>query len=251
MHAVWPDKIQKHLKQKHGVANEKGAKISEEIRQRFHTVAENPADFVSPTIPPEEIPHLQVYTDGFQCQVCQAIRKTREGIRKHCRQAHNRTEHTHRGQPSRAKQRAVARSEQPLWIAVDRFQRFFPSREHSNYFQVREQRGRQRHRVCYASEEVQWAAKVNGELDGIWKKAAEIRAKADRIIEEGETDEVNKWVDRTKWNRYLKGYEHEALLDLVEKPEEEEEVEDAIWSAMAGLAKFCQKTVAQKAGLFV
>jgi hypothetical protein len=46
-------------------------------------------------------------------------------------------------------------------------------------------------------------------------------------------------VDRTKWNRYLKGYEHEALLDLVEKPEEEEEVEDAIWLAIAGLAKFC------------
>jgi hypothetical protein len=30
---------------------------------------------------------------------------------------------------------------------------------------------------------------VNGELDEIWKKAAEIRKKADRIIEEGETDE--------------------------------------------------------------
>jgi hypothetical protein len=92
---------------------------------------------------------------------------------------------------------------------------------------------------------------VNGELDEIWKKAAEIRKKADRIIEEGETDEVNKWVDRTKWNRYLKGYEHEALLDLIEKPEEEEEVEDVIWTAIAGLAKFCQKTVARKAGLFV
>jgi hypothetical protein len=33
---------------------------------------------------------------------------------------------------------------------------------------------------------------VNGELDEIWKKAAEIRKKADRIIEEGEMDEVNR-----------------------------------------------------------
>jgi len=105
--------------------------------------------------------------------------------------------------------------------------------------------------VVPPSDEAHWAASVNGELDEIWKKAAEIRKKADRIIEEGETDEVNKWVDRTKWNRYLEGYEHEALLDLIEKPEEEEQVEDAIWTAMAGLAKFCQKTVAQKAGLFV
>jgi hypothetical protein len=37
----------------------------------------------------------------------------------------------------------------------------------------------------------------------------------------------------------LKGFEHEALLDLIGKPEEEEQVEDAMWTAMAGLAKFC------------
>jgi hypothetical protein len=49
----------------------------------------------------------------------------------------------------------------------------------------------------------------------------------------------------------LKGFKYEALLDLIEKPEEEEQVEDAMWTAMAGLAKFCQKTVAKKAGLFV
>lgn len=104
-----------------------------------------------------------------------------------------------------------------MWVAVDRFQRFFPSREHSQFFQVREQRSRRQQRAWPQSDDAQWAARVNGELDEIWKKAAEIRAKADRVIEEGELDEVNKWVDRTKWNRYLKGYEHEALLDLIEK----------------------------------
>jgi hypothetical protein len=33
---------------------------------------------------------------------------------------------------------------------------------------------------------------VNGELDKIWSKAAEIRANADRFIDEGEVDEVNR-----------------------------------------------------------
>jgi hypothetical protein len=69
---------------------------------------------------------------------------------------------------------------------------------------------------------------VNSELDKIWSKVAEIRANTDRFIDEGEVDEVNRWVDRTKWNRYLKGFKYEALLDLIEKPEEEEQVEDAM-----------------------
>lgn len=146
---------------------------------------------------------------------------------------------------------AIAKSENGLWSKVEQFQRFFSEGEHSNYFSVQEQREQQEQRVDPPSDEAQWVARVNCELDEIWKKAAEIRKKADRTIEEGEMDEVNKWVDRTRWNRYLKGYEHEALLDLIEKPEEEEQVEDAMWTAMAGLAKFCQKTVAQKAGLFV
>lgn len=72
---------------------------------------------------------------------------------------------------------------------------------------------------------------MNGELDKILKKAAEIHKKADRVIEEGEMDEVNEWVDRTKWNRYSRGYEHEAFLDLIVKPEEGEQVEDKTWTA--------------------
>jgi hypothetical protein len=67
MYVVWPEKIQKHLKQKHSVARDKGAKISAEIRQRFWEVANSPADFVGPIVAPEEILQLQVYTDGFRC----------------------------------------------------------------------------------------------------------------------------------------------------------------------------------------
>lgn len=228
-----------------------GVEAAKAIRQQHRSMAERPSEFIGPSIIQSQIPQLRVYTNGFQCRECGAIRQNELCMRKHCRQEHGRTIHTSGGRPSKAKQNAIAKSGNGLWSKVERFQRFFNKGEHSNYFRVHEQRGQQQQRVGPPSDETQWAATVNDELDEIWKKAGEIRKKADRIIEEGETDEVNKWVDRTKWNRYLKGYEHEALLDLIEKPEEEEQVEDAMWTGMAGLTKFCQKTVAQKAGLFV
>ena len=250
-YAVWPDQIPTHLKQKHKITRKDGVEAAKAIRQDYSNMAESPNEFIGPSITQAQIPQLRVFTDGFQCHECGAIRKNETCMRKHCRQEHGRTMHTSCGRPSKAKQNAIVNSGNGLWSKVERFQRFFNQGEHSNYFRVHEQRGQQEHRVDEPSDETQWAARVNGELDEIWRKASDIRKKADRIIEEGETDEVNKWVDRTKWNRYLKGYEHEALLDLIEKPEEEEQVEDAMWTAMGGLAKFCQKTVAQKAGLFV
>jgi superfamily II DNA helicase RecQ len=248
---VWPDQIPTHLKQKHKITRKDGVEAAKAIRQEYGNMAESPNEFIGPSITQAQIPQLRVFTDGFQCHECGAIRKNETCMRKHCRQEHGRTMHTSCGRPSKAKQNAIVNSGNGLWSKIERFQRFFNQGEHSNYFKVHEQRGQQEHRVDEPSDETQWAARVNGELDEIWRKASNIRKKADRIIEEGETDEVNKWVDRTKWNRYLKGYEHEALLDLIEKPEEEEQVEDAMWTAMGGLAKFCQKTVAQKAGLFV
>jgi hypothetical protein len=228
-----------------------GVEAAKTVRQQNRGMAECPSEFVGPSTIQAQIPQLRVYTNGFQCRECGAIRQDESCIRKHCRQEHGKTIHASCGRPSKAKQNAIAKSGNGLWSKVERFQRFFNEGKHSNYFRIYEQHGQQQQRVGAPSDEAQWAARVNGELDEIWKKAAEIRKKADRIIEEGEMDEVNRWVDRTKWNRYLKGYEHEALLDLIEKPEEEEQVEDAMWTAMAGLAKFCQKTVAKKAGLFV
>ena len=71
-------------------------------------------------------------------------------------------------------------------------------------------------------------------------------------IEEGGVDDVNCRVDRTKWSRYLKGSEHEALLELIDEPSPESEfVEEAIWTAMDGLGRFSQRTVARRVGLFV
>ena len=212
-YAVWPDRIPTHLKQKHNIQRKDGVEVAKAIRQEHRDMAEYPNEFIGPLITQAQIPQLRVFIGGFQCHECGAIRQNEACMRKHCRQEHGRTMHTGCGRPSKAKQNAIAKSGNGLWSKIERLQRFFNEGEHSRYFRVHERRGRQEHRVDEPSDEAQWAARVNGELDEIWRRASDIRKKADQIIEEGETDEVNKWVDRTKWNRYLKGYEHEALLD--------------------------------------
>jgi superfamily II DNA helicase RecQ len=89
-------------------------------------------------------------------------------------------------------------------------------------------------------------------IEDIIRAGDEARANADRVIEEGSVDEANRWIDRTKWSQYLKGHEHEALLDLIDRPDPGSEfVEAAIWNAMDGLGRFSQRTVARRAGLFV
>ncbi|KAK3615191.1 hypothetical protein LTR56_026752 [Elasticomyces elasticus] len=80
----------------------------------------------------------------------------------------------------------------------------------------------------------------------------EAKANADRFIEEGSVGGANRWVDRMKWAQYLAGHRPEALLDLIEAPDPDSEfVEAAIRSAMDGLGRISQLTVARKAGVFV
>lgn len=79
-----------------------------------------------------------------------------------------------------------------------------------------------------------------------------IREETRTRINEGEGDEVNPWLERTGWNTYLTGLDRIELMAAVNRPDPEEEpVETAIWSAVEGLARFSQETVAKKAGVFV
>lgn len=173
-YAVWPDRIATHLKRKHKVKRKDGVEAAKTIRQEHRSMAERPSEFIGPSVIQAQIPQLRVYTNGFQCRECGAIRQDELCMRKHCRQEHGKTIHTSCGRPSKAKQIAIAKSENGLWSKVERFQRFFNEGEHSNYFRVHEQRGRQQQRVSPPSDEAQWVTRVNVELDEIWKKAAEI-----------------------------------------------------------------------------
>jgi hypothetical protein len=87
-----------------------------------------------------------------------------------------------------------------------------------------------------------------------------IEKRAQNTIQDGETDEVNPWLERTQWLPYLVGMERPDLLACVEEPvtdadprkdEEAEPVEAAIWAAMDGLARFSQASVIDRIGVFV
>jgi hypothetical protein len=81
-----------------------------------------------------------------------------------------------------------------------------------------------------------------------------IQEEAKRIIQDGEKDEVNAWLERTGWEKYLKKYDRDELLAAVEKPgcnpEKEERFEVVVWKAMTDVATISQDTVS-KASVFV
>jgi hypothetical protein len=73
-------------------------------------------------------------------------------------------------------------------------------------------------------------------------------------IDEGEKDDVSPWLSRTRWHKYLQGYNHEELIAAVgppsTDPEKPEPYETVIWKAMTDVAQISQMTVS-KAGVFV
>jgi hypothetical protein len=79
-------------------------------------------------------------------------------------------------------------------------------------------------------------------------------------IQAGEQDEVNPWVERTRWVPYLAGMERADLMACIKEPvavpdprsdDRGEPVEAAIWAAIAGLTRFSQASVIERVGYFV
>ncbi|OCK79095.1 hypothetical protein K432DRAFT_417587 [Lepidopterella palustris CBS 459.81] len=73
-------------------------------------------------------------------------------------------------------------------------------------------------------------------------------------IEEEEEDDVNPWLSRTKWHKYLKKPNPKDMMASVAPPstdpENPESYETVIWKAMIDVAQISQMTVS-KAGVFV
>ncbi|KAI6838899.1 hypothetical protein KC343_g336 [Hortaea werneckii] len=103
----------------------------------------------------------------------------------------------------------------------------------------------------------------------VWERACshydEIRA--GDTIRSGEANEVNPWLKRTWWTKYLEGYRSEDILRLIQEPADDEAVllsrvqpsdhdpseEDVyrervvavIWHAVADVARISQETVSR------
>jgi hypothetical protein len=55
-HAVWPDRIPAHLKQKHKIKRKDGVEAVKTIRQQHGSVVRHPSEFVGPSTIETQIP---------------------------------------------------------------------------------------------------------------------------------------------------------------------------------------------------
>ncbi|PSN59182.1 hypothetical protein BS50DRAFT_658963 [Corynespora cassiicola Philippines] len=133
-------------------------------------------------------------------------------------------------------------------------QRFFSSRHGSRYFEVQAPvQGQEGAPEPIPTDSQTAWAQVGERMAQAWET---VRKQAETVIQDGEKDEINPWLERTGWLPYLIDMKRPELLACVEEPnsdpnQDEEPVEAAIWEAMDGLVRFSQASVIHQTGVFV
>ena len=168
-------------------------------------------------------------------------------MRKHLGQAHNMSLYGRKGRPTKRQQerRAQLKEGPQPWIPVA-CQRFFPSRQGSQYFQVLQP---DEVRPPTADRIVpRWDLAVKA----MEEKVKEVKAEQQRKIVAGGDREVNQWLERAGWDKYLADVDVDQLLDCIAAPDEETERQLwMIWHGIDGMVQKCQQTVVSRAGLSI
>ncbi|KAK5131785.1 hypothetical protein LTR16_000418, partial [Cryomyces antarcticus] len=256
-HAVWPEQIEGHLTGKqHKMKRKKAVPTTESVRG-WPGLIQYSSELRVPDYVEQPISQLPLHQDGLLCQLdptrCRYVCRDSRTIKWHWRQVHEWSVGKKRGRPAQSKGQKIEERSQE---AVKRVQcrRFFPSRHGSQYFGVR-QPGQE-----HTQAQTQAPGEGGNSREEIWAKLRQkliatrtsIEDKARSTIQEGELDEVNPWLERAQWHRYLVGLERPELMSCVEEPvKEEEPVEAVVWETMDGLVRFCQQSVQARVGVFV
>jgi len=105
----------------------------------------------------------------------------------------------------------------------------------------------------YSQASIQWRA---------------LMVKTHSTIQEGAADEVNPWLERTGWLKYLIGLDRQELMASIAEPDCSIQaitpqaiqqlypnldiaIEGVIWLAMDGLVRHCHETIKYRAGVFM
>jgi superfamily II DNA helicase RecQ len=255
-YAVWPSQVKGHLQEQHKIQRREAEAVGEDVRS-WPGLIQYYGELVLPSQIRDPIAELSLYDNGLLCQLeparCRYIARSTESIRKHWREAHGWSAARKRGRPSRIQAQGVQAQVQEGCRQVY-CQRFFTSRNGSQYFEVKppvEDQGYSPEPVPVNSE-VAWA-RVGKQMADAWEN---IKKRAHTTIENGEKDEVNPWLQRTGWLPYLIGLERPDLLASIKEPgvdpaKDEEPVEAAIWNAIGKLAQYSQDSVIERVGVFV
>jgi hypothetical protein len=198
----------------------------------------------------EAIPELALH-DGMMCNInpniCQNVYQKDGALRKHWQDVHQWTI-TGRSRTGRISKDEQKRAQGRFDEAHKKVkcQRFFVTRHGSHFIRVeaREQ-----------SENDEGPTDLWESLQERAHKAYEEKIRQSKeTIEEGEEDDVNPWLSRTKWHKYLQKPNPKDMMASVAAPsadpEGPEPYETVIWKAITDVAQISQMTVS-KAGVFV
>ena len=249
-YAVWPDQIEGHLRRAHRhVAHRMARRLGDEVRS-WPEIMIYPSQLEVPASIPEPIQQLMIHQQGWQCQLqpphCQYVCREFASMDQHWREQHQWSRARHSGRPSRKERLEIQRRQERACRPV-RCQRLFPQGEGSGYFAIIGED--EEHPVPDMDRCQRFCEKVHAH----WKKTEE---DANRLIQDGEKDEANPWLKRTGWVPYLKKLDPDRLLESIEPPnsdpqKDEEPVAEAIWTAMAEMARISQMSVIHETGVFV
>ncbi|KAL8991690.1 MAG: hypothetical protein Q9169_007742, partial [Polycauliona sp. 2 TL-2023] len=247
-YAVWPEQVQKHYQGPNHKWKKRAAIELATSVQSWPGVIQYPIELTVPNRVINVIPILPIYDDGVLCQInaiqCQYVCRSKKWMIDHCKQKHDWSKQIRKGNVSRGN---TERQKPDPWVTI-RCQRFFPSRHGSQYFAVGEPIA-ERLISRQAQNIVPIWQQAKEAMAQVWKAADE---KESRMIAEGEISEVNPWLERAGWHRYLVGLDREKLSCSIARPEENKEpVAEYMWSIVESMAWHCQETATSRVGNFV
>ena len=239
-HAVWPKEVDPHLSGKHHkVKKEERESVQESIHSMWRGLITDPEQFVAPVEVEEPIPELSSY-EGLMCRFCAYITTTEKSLKWHWKDKHNWTVTEGGKGGGRRSEEQRKRMEKRTEEGCKKVtcQRFFPTRYGSQYFRIkgREDDGPAADRWERIQQDAQRRLKAMEE-------------EANNTIQEGEKDEVNRWLERTGWDRYLMGFNRDELVEVVRKPggnkDQDERIEEEVWKAMTEVGTISQQTASK------
>lgn len=249
-YAVWPSEVDSHLSGPHHRIEKKQRQCIQLEVQSWRGLVTSEDELKLPEQIDEAIPELALH-EGFLCRVephaCQEVFQSKETLRKHWQRKHDWTvtEGSRSGRRTKEQQESAQKRFHEAQQKVQ-CQRFFVTRYGSHNIKVA---GEQQ------PEDDEGPTKAWQDLQDRAHEAYEekIRQSKERI-EEGEGDDVNPWLSRTKWHKYLKKPNPTDMIASVAAPstdpEKPEPYETVIWKAMTEVAQISQMTVS-KAGVFL
>jgi RecQ family ATP-dependent DNA helicase len=247
-HIVWPNQIAGHLQNKdnaHRAKRRDATRMQREVEEWPDLLQySDELPLVNEIRPP--ISELHVHRDGLRCIIdpdqCKYICRVEGSMKSHLTQKHPNS----RG---RRGARTLVSREAPVkkpWKQVA-CQRFFVQGRGSQYFEVDV--------PDYANPAVAIpVTRVERGRQILIARMEKIEDRERRVIEEGGFNEINPWVERTKWHEYLGGPESDRskLLAAIEEPDPQKEpVAAAIWKAVEDLLSHCQHNVVHQVGHYV